>query len=248
PDPRRPRLQCRPLRVRERHHHGSLPEDHAERVRPDRRRRADRPGSARQHEPPPVPRPGGAVGSEPEERVPPPVPAPLFHRSGVLSVGRALRIALAVVAGVLLGLAIIAVSVYVLTETRFGAERVRSFVVSRIEQRIQGAVRVERIRPGGLLGGAIIEDFVLEGPGGRPFLRADSARIRYDLGSLLAGRWIFRDVVLFSPVGVIERLPGDTAWNYQYTFEDPTPDDDGPDPFILIENARIVDGTITVRW
>jgi len=162
---------------------------------------------------------------------------------------RALRITLAVVAGILLGIAVAAIAVYVLSETQFGAERVRGFVVSRIEQRIQGELRVGAVRPGRLLGGAVIEDFAIKGPSGRPFLQADSARIKYDLTDLLAGRWVFRDVVLYSPVVVIERLPGDTAWNYEHTFADPTPDEDeGPDPYILIENARIVGGTIVVRW
>ncbi|HEX7089616.1 MAG TPA: translocation/assembly module TamB domain-containing protein [Longimicrobiales bacterium] len=161
--------------------------------------------------------------------------------------GRAARIALVVLAALALGLAIAAIAVHVLTETQFGAERVRSFVVGQIEQRIQGEVRIGRIRPGGLLGGAAIEDFRLVGPRGEPFIRADSVRVRYDLGNLLAGRWIFRDVVLYAPAIVLERLPGDTAWNYEYAFADTTPDDDGPAPFILIEDARIVDGTITVR-
>lgn len=162
---------------------------------------------------------------------------------------RALRISLAVVAGILLGVAIAAIGVYVLSETQFGAERVRGFVVGKIEERIQGELRVGTIRPGGLLGGATVEEFEIKGPGGRPFLRVDSARLEYDLGNLLAGRWVFRDVVLYSPVVVIERLPGDTAWNYEHAFEDPTPEEDeGPDPYILIENARVVDGTITVRW
>ena len=162
---------------------------------------------------------------------------------------RALRISLAVVVGVLLGVAIAAVAVYVLSETQFGAERVRRFVVGRIEERIQGELRVGVVRPGRLLGGAVIEDFAIEGPGGRPFLQVDSARIRYSLTDLLAGRWVFRDVVLYSPVVVIERLPGDTVWNYERTFEDRTPDEDeGPAPYILIENARIVGGTIVIRW
>jgi len=163
---------------------------------------------------------------------------------------RALRIGSAVAAGILLGVVAAVVAVYLLNETRFGAERVRAFLVSRVEERIQGELRIGAVRPGRLLGGAVIEDFAVEAPGGRPFLRADSVRVRYDLLDLLAGRWVFRDVVLYSPVVVIERLPGDTAWNYQHTFADPTPEEDGggPAPYILIENARVVGGTIVIRW
>jgi len=162
---------------------------------------------------------------------------------------RAFRISLAVVVGVLLGVAIAGIAVYLLSETRFGAERVRGFVVSRLERRIQGELRIGAVRPGRLLGGAVIEDFAIKGPGGRPFLQADSARIRYDLLDLVAGRWVFRDVVLYSPVVVIERLPGDTLWNYEHTFRDPTPGENGgPAPYVLIENARIVGGTIVIRW
>ena len=161
--------------------------------------------------------------------------------------GRASRIALVVLAALALGAAFAAIAVHILTETQFGAERVRSFVVGQIERRIQGAVQIGRLRPGGLFGGATIEDLRIEGPGGEPFIRVDSVRVRYDLGNLLAGRWIFRDVALYGAVVVLQRLPGDTAWNYQYAFADTTPDGGGPRPFILIEDARVVDGTIIVR-
>src|SRR5690606_5162937 len=234
PDSRGPGLQPGPRRVRPRHHHRCLRAD-GHRLRAHRSRRAVRSLEAPEHIQAPAAGPRDPVGSEPEGRAPAPLPAPPLHRAGVLTMGRALRISLGIVVGVLLGLVIAAIAVYMLSETQFGAERVRGFVVGRISERIQGELRVGAIRPGRLLGGAVVEDFALAGPRGRPFLQADSARIRYDLIDLLAGRWVFRDVVLYSPVVVIERLPGDTAWNYEYTFADPTPEEDeGPDPYILI--------------
>lgn len=151
-----------------------------------------------------------------------------------------------VLVGLLAGLAIGALLVYVLTRTEFGVEQVRRIAIARIQDRIQGELRVERITSGGLLRGATLHGIAVDDPQGRPFLRADSARLTYDWRTLLAGQIVFNRLDLFNPEIVLERLPGDTAWNFERIFPDTTPDDE-PDRLIQIDRVRIYDGTLALR-
>src|SRR5690606_30196289 len=80
-----------------------------------------------------------------------------------------------------------------------------------------------------------------------PFVRADSIRVSYDITRLLGGSIVLDDVVLYSPDVVLEKLPGQSLWNYEAIFEQA---DVGPDErrLILFTNARIIDGAFTIRY
>src|SRR5690606_23195073 len=55
-------------------------------------------------------------------------------------------------------------------------------------------------------------------------------------------------IVLYSPEVYIERMPGDTAWNFEYVFPDTTPGQSTPGrDLILFQQARILDGLAVIR-
>ncbi|HKH91080.1 MAG TPA: translocation/assembly module TamB domain-containing protein, partial [Gemmatimonadaceae bacterium] len=86
---------------------------------------------------------------------------------------------------------------------------------------------------------------------GRPFLRADSLSGRYSIGNFLRKRIVIGDLVIYQPDILIEKLPGDTAWNYRrlWPASAPNPADTVPGfgSWIRFDNARIVSGHLTVR-
>ncbi|MEX1181892.1 MAG: hypothetical protein WEF86_01555 [Gemmatimonadota bacterium] len=161
---------------------------------------------------------------------------------------RPLRLAGYIVIGIVAGLLIASAAIWLLTRTDWGMERARRFAVSWLDERIAGELRLSRISGGGLLGGVVIHDFGIVDPGGRPFLSTDSLELQYDWKTLAGGSIELNRVVLHNPDVVLEKLPGDTAWNYEYVFPDTTP---GPATserrLILFRDARIINGTATVR-
>ncbi|HSK20972.1 MAG TPA: translocation/assembly module TamB domain-containing protein [Longimicrobiales bacterium] len=162
---------------------------------------------------------------------------------------RSLRLAGYIAIGVLSGLLLAAGIIFLLSRTDWGMERVRGFAVSWLEERVDGELRIGRITGPGLLGGVVIHDFGIVDPKGRPFLATDSIELNYNIRTLLGGSVVLNNVVLYGPEIVLEQLPGDTAWNYQYVFPDRTPGEDEPRTrrLILFNDARVVDGTATVR-
>jgi translocation and assembly module TamB len=152
---------------------------------------------------------------------------------------------------VLLALVALAlVAVWVVTNTSYGRERVRRFALGALSKSTHGIVKMGTVR-GDLLTGATITGISITDSTGRPFLKADSVSGRYTLGSLLSKRIAINDLVIYRPDIVIEKLPGDTAWNYRHLWpaSAPTPGDTVPGfgSWIRFENARIVEGHLTVR-
>ncbi|MGH7449517.1 MAG: hypothetical protein ACRELT_18220, partial [Longimicrobiales bacterium] len=162
---------------------------------------------------------------------------------------RPLRLAGYIAIGVLSGLLFAAAAIWVLSRTDWGMERARRFAVSWLADRVDGELRVGRISGPGLLGGVVIHDFGIIDPKGRPFLATDSIELNYNIRTLLGGSVILNNAVLYGPNIVLEQLPGDTAWNYQYVFPDRTPGDDAPRTrrLIMFNAARVVNGTATIR-
>ncbi|HEX7052072.1 MAG TPA: translocation/assembly module TamB [Longimicrobiales bacterium] len=160
--------------------------------------------------------------------------------------GRQARVAGYVLLGLAIGLLLAVVLFLVLTRTQPGVERVGRLVLRRFEDQVQGELRVRRITSEGLLGGAKLHDVSIADPQGRPFLRADSIQLGYDIIDLVGGRFVFDRVSIYGPEVVIERLPGDTLWNYEELFADTTPDD-GPDRLIRFDDVRIHDGVFVIR-
>lgn len=136
----------------------------------------------------------------------------------------------------------------VVTRTEYGSERAGRVVLSQIRGAVLGEIEVERITSGRLLSGVTLHGFTIRGPDGRLFLAADSARLAYRFRTFLSGALVFDRLILHSPDVVIERLPGDTEWNYQKIFPgDTTAADTGGTRVILIEDATVHDGLARIR-
>lgn len=161
------------------------------------------------------------------------------------------RIAAYVTIGVLVGLILAVVAVLVLTRTEFGVERVGRYTVRLVDDRIAGDVAVQRVTSrGGLLGGVTLHGVVIDEAGRRPFLTADSLRLSYDWRTFVSGRVIFDAIALYNADVVIEKLPGDTAWNYERVFADPTPTPSTGDRggrLVLVGGIKVRDSELTLR-
>jgi translocation and assembly module TamB len=158
-------------------------------------------------------------------------------------------IRLAIVLGVVAILAL--VTLWVGTNTEFGRERVRRLALTTLAGNTHGIVKIGGIR-GNLLSGAMITGISITDSAGRPFLTADSVSGRYTLRSFLSKRIQIKDVVLYRPDIVVEKLPGAHDWNYRVlwpTTKPTTPVDTTPSwgSWVRFDNARVLDGHITVR-
>lgn len=162
---------------------------------------------------------------------------------------RPLRLAGYIAIGVLSGLLLATLAIVVISRTDWGMERVRGFAVRWLEERVDGELTIGRITGPGLLGGVVLHDFGIIDAKGRPFLATDSVELNYKLRTLLGGSIILNNVVLYGPDVVLEYLPGDTAWNFEYVFPDRTPGDAAEPTRRLIQfnDARVMGGTATVR-
>ena len=143
------------------------------------------------------------------------------------------------------------VAVWVVTNTSFGRERVRRYALDALQGSTHGVVRIGGIR-GNLLTGATLDGISITDSAGRPFLRADSLSGRYALGDLLSKKIHIRDLVLYGPDIVVEKLPGSDAWNYRVLWPATTPvtprdTTPGWGSWIRFDDARVVNGHVTVR-
>lgn len=163
---------------------------------------------------------------------------------------RPLRLAGYIAIGVLSGLLLATGAIWLLSRTDWGMERVRGFAISWLAERVDGEIRVGRLSGGGLLGGVVIHDFGIIDPKGRPFLATDSIELQYNIRTLLGGSVVLGRAVLYNPNIVLEQLPGDTAWNFEYVFPDRTPGDPAAPTrrLIMFEDALVLNGTATVRY
>jgi hypothetical protein len=158
-----------------------------------------------------------------------------------------MRLAGYIAIGLLAGLLVAMTAIVLVSRSEWGMERVRRIAVSWLEERIEGELRLGRISGPGVLGGVMIHDFAIVDPLGRPFLSADSLELAYEWRTLLAGRIVLNRVALYQPVIAIERLPGDTVWNYERVF--PAGPEGEPDQrsLIMFSDARVVGGKVAIR-
>jgi autotransporter translocation and assembly factor TamB len=162
-------------------------------------------------------------------------------------VSRPLRLAGYIGLGIVAGLLVATTVIFLFTRTEWGMERGRRFVVRWLEERVDGELRLGRITGPGLLSGVRIHDFGIIDARGRPFLSTDSLELSYDWRSLLAGRILLNRVVLYRPHIYIERLPGDTIWNFEHIFGGGSPEAPADRSLIVFDDARIVDGQAVLR-
>jgi hypothetical protein len=140
-------------------------------------------------------------------------------------------------------------AVVALTRTGVGVEQIGDYVLGQVNRSINGRLHVTAIRTtGGLLGGVSLDGVDVRDPHGTPLLEADSVILSYDWRTLLAGRYVFRRVDLYRPRFVLERLPGDTAWNFMTVLAGPHPSPPGTlGPLVVLGELSVHDGDVVVR-
>ena len=152
---------------------------------------------------------------------------------------------------VLSAVAILAVvAAWLLTNTDFGRERSRRFVLGILQGQTHGIVKIDAVH-GNLLSGATLTRFSIMDSAGRPFLKTDSISLRYVLRSFLASKLEFDDVVLYHPDVVVARLPNG-PWNYRILWPatpPPAPGDTaaGWGSIVRMTNITVINGFVTVR-
>ncbi|HUH13884.1 MAG TPA: hypothetical protein VMK65_12280, partial [Longimicrobiales bacterium] len=165
---------------------------------------------------------------------------------------RGKRLLLYALAGGALAAALVFAAVLLLTRTDYGQERVRGYTVRWLADRVEGELRIGRLTSEGtILGAVTLHDFSLLDPGGRPFVRADSARLRYDWRTLVSGAVVLDRVELFGADIVIERLPGWERWNYERAIVGPEEEEreqPGPGTLVLLQELSLRDGHVVVRY
>lgn len=165
--------------------------------------------------------------------------------------GTGRRVAVGVLAG-LAALVLVAVgAILAATNTPWGREQLRGFVVERANLALEGELSISRIE-GNLLQEMSLVGLSLVDREGRPFLVAERARVGYALLPLLRQRVILTGMDLHQVHLVLDRPP-EEAWNFERIFGlDPDAEPD-PDPapglgdWIEIRNVRIEDSRVTLR-
>ena len=142
------------------------------------------------------------------------------------------------------------VAVWMLTNTNWGRERVRGYAVNMLQGSTHGLVKIGALH-GNLLNGATLAGVSITDSAGRPFFAADSLSGRYTLRGFLKKQLLLKDVVLYRPAVVVDKLPG-RKWNYQLLWPQDTtriPGDTLPGwgSAVRFENVRMIDGDVVVR-
>lgn len=163
-----------------------------------------------------------------------------------------MRRAIKIVFGIVLTLAVAAVAlVFVLTNTDWGRDKVRSRVVGALASSAHGYVKVGRIS-GNMLKGLTLHDFAITDSSRAPFISADSVHAGYGLRALISKKIELSDVNLYHPVIVLDRRPGE-RWNYERIFPSDsaaTPKDTAGIQFgdwLVFHDVRVAQGRLTVR-
>lgn len=132
------------------------------------------------------------------------------------------------------------------SQTQGGHRRVLALTLQTLGKRIQGRIEIERI-DGNLLVGAQLTGLRVIDPRGDTLLAADRAYVRYDLRTLFGSAIVLHRLELVRPRLWIQRLPGDSLWNYELVFRDTTPGDTAAGTVLRIDTLRLLDAVVRVR-
>jgi translocation and assembly module TamB len=142
-------------------------------------------------------------------------------------------------------------ALWMLTNTDWGRERVRRYALGAIGGSTHGIVTIGAVH-GNLLSGAMLVGVTITDSAGRPFVAVDSMSTHYSIRSFISKRVDLRDVVLYRPRFVVEKLPG-KSWNYDILWPQlsrpGTPGDTIPGfgSWIRFDNLSMHNGTVTLR-
>ncbi|MGH7503768.1 MAG: translocation/assembly module TamB domain-containing protein [Longimicrobiales bacterium] len=160
---------------------------------------------------------------------------------------RAIRWTAGLFAGIAVLLVIAAILVVWLSRSQFGKERVRRIALDWLEDNVAGEVTLGRFTGGGLFEGLTVHEFAIHDSLGRPFVKVDSLSAGYDILDLLRGRISIGRIEAWGPVIHIERLPGDSLWNYERLFPSSPDEPPGTPRLIAFDHVRLHDAAANVR-
>jgi len=153
-------------------------------------------------------------------------------------------------AGLVVVALLLVAAVYLVSNTDWGRERIRRYVVNLIQSNSHGIVHVGSVT-GNLLHGVTLHDVVITDSARAPFVKADEIWANYSLFTLRGKKLDFSHVKLVRPVVVIDKQPGG-KWNYDRIFPRDTTTSTGKKPngwgtWIRFSDVTVVDGDLTVR-
>jgi translocation and assembly module TamB len=139
---------------------------------------------------------------------------------------------------------------YLLTNSDWGRERIRGYVLGVLQRNTHGLVHIGSVS-GNLLRGFTMHDVVITDSARAPFIKADEIWARYSLATLRGKKIDFREVRLVRPVIVIDKQPGG-KWNYDRIFpRDTMPRTASKEPgwgtWIRFSNVTMIDGDLAIR-
>jgi translocation and assembly module TamB len=139
---------------------------------------------------------------------------------------------------------------YLLTNSDWGRERIRRYVLGLVQNNTHGIVHIGSIT-GNLLHGITLHDVVITDSARAPFVKADEIWAKYSLGTLPGKKLEFNDVKLVRPIIVIDKQP-DGKWNYDRIFPRDTVTHAGVKStgwgtWIRFSNVTVANGDLTVR-
>ncbi len=139
---------------------------------------------------------------------------------------------------------------YLITNSDWGRERIRRYVVGLIQDNSHGIVHIGSVT-GNLLHGITLHDVVITDSARAPFVKADEIWANYSLGTLRGKKLEFNDVKLVRPIIVIDKQPGG-KWNYDRIFPRDTVTRTGVKKtgwgtWIRFSNVTVANGDLTVR-
>ena len=135
---------------------------------------------------------------------------------------------------------------YLLVQTGPGHDFVLRTILNQTPRFVEGSVEVGGLRSDGLLRGFVLHDVTIRDTDGRPFVEADSLRVRYRVREMLTGSIGVGPVELWRPRVALETLHGQERSNVQRIFmpdarvdEDPREDPDLPVDEVLEEPSEL---------
>ena len=140
-------------------------------------------------------------------------PVAFLDRTGVLNVKLAVRVLRLMGVAALTLLVILSALAFVLLRTQPGHDLFLRATLAQVPRFLSGEVAIGRLRSDGLLRGFTLEDVRVADAAGRPFVTADSLRVRYSISDLVRRNVVLVPVDIWSPTVVFETLHGDSASN-----------------------------------
>ena len=138
----------------------------------------------------------------------------------------------------------------VLVRTRPGHDFFLRTALSRAELLLDGELSVEALTSGGLLQGFTLHGVRLTDPDGRPFVVADSIRVRYSVPELIRRNVVLVPADIWGPSVVIETLHGAPVSNVDRIFrtrDRSDPGESGGGVALSLRRTRVHGGELLVR-